>query len=157
MSNEELNLIIFVGLSIFMLFLFLFILKREKINEQKFAAFELSLEEAHKEIYLLKKEFKNNEITKKIQKIENIIESIVDDVRAIEGKNIELIETLKNQIQELYSEIKKSKIPQMNFVNKTDEEKIKNLYKNGYSIEEISRELRIPAGEVELILKFSSF
>ncbi len=157
MSNEELNLIIFVGLSIFMLFLFLFILKREKINEQKFAAFELSLEEAHKEIYLLKKEFKNNEITKKIQKIENIIESIVDDVRAIEGKNIELIETLKNQIQELSSEIKKSKIPQMNFVNKTDEEKIKNLYKNGYSIEEISRELRIPAGEVELILKFSSF
>ena len=157
MSNEELNLIIFIGLSAFILFLFIFIIKREKINEQKFAAFELSLEEAHKEIYLLKKELKNNELLKKIQTIENIIESIVDDVRAIEEKNVEIIESLKHQIQELYSEIKKSKVPEMNFVSKSDEEKIKSMYKSGYSIEEISRELRIPAGEVELILKFSSF
>ena len=156
MNNEILNLIIFVGLSIFMLFLFFYIIKREKLNEQRFSAFELSLEEAHKEIFLLKKEIKKDEIIKKIQTIENIVESIVDDVRAIEEKNVELIESLKKQIHDLYAEIKKSKIPQMNSINKTDEEKIKNLYKNGYSIEEISRELRIPAGEVELILKFSS-
>ncbi len=156
MNNEILNLIIFVGLSIFMLFLFFYIIKREKLNEQRFSAFELSLEEAHKEIFLLKKEIKKDEIIKKIQTVENIVESIVDDVRAIEEKNVELIESLKKQIHDLYAEIKKSKIPQMNSINKTDEEKIKNLYKNGYSIEEISRELRIPAGEVELILKFSS-
>ncbi len=157
MNNEELNLIIFGGLSVFILFLFLFIIKREKINEQKFAAYDMSLEEAHKEIFLLKKELKNNELGKKIQKIENIVESIVDDVRAMEEKNLELIESLKNRIQELYAEIKKNKMPQMNFLNKSDEEKIKSLYQNGYSVEEISRELRIPAGEVELILKFSSF
>ncbi len=157
MNNEELNLIIFAGLSLFIFFLFFFIIKREKINEQKFAAFELSLEEAHKEIFMLKKTLKNSEILQKIEKMERIIESIVDDVRAIEEKNVDIIESLKEQIRELYSEIKKSKMPEMNFVNKSDEEKIKNLYKNGYSIEEISRELRIPAGEVELILKFSSF
>jgi len=157
MSNEELNLIIFAGLSFFIFFLFLYILKREKINEQKFAAFELALEEVHKEIFLLKKEIKKNELAKKIQTIENIVESIVDDVRAIEEKNIEIIESLKKQIREMYSEIKKNKIPEMNFISKSDEEKVKSLYQKGYSIEEISRELRIPAGEVELILKFSSF
>jgi len=157
MNNEELNLIIFVGLSVFMFFLFFFILKREKINEQKFAAFELSLEEAHQEIFSLKKELKKNDLIKKIQTIENIIESIVDDIRGIEEKNLEIIESLKKQIQELYSEIKKSKMPEINFISKADEEKIKNLYKNGYTIEEISRELRIPAGEIELILKFSSY
>ena len=157
MNNEELNLIIFIGLSIFIFFLFIFILKREKINEQKFAAFELSLEEAHKEIFLLKKELKNNDLSKKIETIEKIVESIVDDVRAIEERNLQNLEALKEQIRELYAEIKKSKMPEMNFISKSDEEKIKTLYNNGYTIEEISRELRIPAGEVELILKFSSF
>ncbi|MEO1927374.1 MAG: hypothetical protein ABGX26_01620 [Nautiliaceae bacterium] len=29
-----------------------------------------------------------------------------------------------------------------------------SMYKNGYTIEEISKELRIPAGEVELVIKF---
>ena len=74
MNNEILNLIIFVGLSIFILFLFFYIIKREKINEQRFSAFELSLEEAHKEIFLLKKEIKKDEIIKKIQTVENIVE-----------------------------------------------------------------------------------
>jgi len=155
--DNYINLLMFGGLSVFMLFLFIFILKREKIIDQKFTAIELSLEELHKEVYLLKKQNINESVQKEIEKIENIIDSIVDDIRVIESKNIEIIESLKKQIQELYNEIKKNKLPEISTLNKSDEEKIINMYKNGYSIEDISRALRIPAGEIELILKFSSF
>ena len=60
-------------------------------------------------------------------------------------------------MDELKNRIRKNSLPELNnMINKSDEERIINLYKNGYTIEEISRELRIPAGEIELILKFSS-
>ncbi len=150
------TIIIFVGLSFFMLLLFWYILKRDKVIEQKFAAFELSLEEVHKEIYELKKET-NTSSKEKLEKIERIIESIVDDIRAIEKKNLEIITSLKEEVDELKNRIRKNSLPELNnMINKSDEERIINLYKNGYTIEEISRELRIPAGEIELILKFSS-
>ncbi len=150
------TIIIFVGLSFFMLLLFWYILKRDKVIEQKFAAFELSLEEVHKEIYELKKET-NTSSKEKLEKIERIIESIVDDIRAIEKKNLEIITSLKEEVDELKNKIRKNSLPELNnMINKSDEERIINLYKNGYTIEEISRELRIPAGEIELILKFSS-
>ncbi len=154
--DNYMDLLMFGGLSLSILFLFFFILQREKIIERKFAAFELSLEELNKEVFILKKNSKNNLLEKKIAKIENIIESIVDDVRVIEDKNVGLIDAVKKQIQELYMEIKKNKLPDMSFINKNDEDKILNLYKNGHTVEEISRELRIPAGEIELILKFST-
>ena len=150
-------LIMFVGLSIFVFFIFLFILKREKEIEQKFLSFELSLEKLQKEVYLLKKESNIDSIYKDIEKIEKIVDSIVDDVRIIESKNIEIIESLREEIKELKNEVKKSKLPEISSVNKNDEEKIISMYKSGYSIEDISKLLRIPIGEVELIVKFSSF
>jgi len=151
-KNLLITIIIFAGLSFFMFMLFLYVMRRDKIIEEKFNGFELALEEIHKEIYKLKKESN----IKKLDKIEKIIESIVDDVRMIESKNVEIIEELKEEIKEVKSRIKKNNLPDISMINKSDEEKIINLYKNGYSIEEISRELRIPAGEVELIVKFSS-
>ncbi len=155
-KNLLITLIIFAGLSFFMFMLFLYVIKRDKIIEQKFAAFELSLEEIHKELYHLKKNL-NNTPDEKLEKIERIIESIVDDIRVIEKKNIEIINGIKEEVEEIKLKIRKNSVPDIsNMINKNDEEKIVSLYKNGYSIEDISRELRIPAGEVELILKFSS-
>jgi len=155
-KNLLITLIIFAGLSFFMFMLFLYVIKRDRIIEQKFAAFELSLEEIHKEMYHLKKHI-NSTPDEKLNKIERIVESIVDDIRVIEKKNLEIINSLKDEIEDLKMKIRKNSIPEIsNMINKNDEERIIALYKNGYSIEEISRELRIPAGEVELILKFSA-
>lgn len=155
-KNLLITIIIFVGLSFFMFMLFLYVIKRDKIIEQKFSAFELSLEEIHKELYHIKKNF-NNTPDEKLNKIERIIESIVDDIRLIEKKNIEIINNIKEEVEEIKHKIRKNSVPDIsNMINKNDEERIVSLYKNGYSIEDISRELRIPAGEVELILKFSS-
>jgi len=156
MSNF-IYLIMFIGLSVFVFFLFLFILKREKEIEQKFLSFELSLEKLQQEVYLLSKENKIDSIYKDMEKIEQIVDSIVDDIRNIENRNIKIIKNLQNEVNELKSQIKKTKIPEVSSINKSDEEKILSLYKNGYSIEDISKTLRIPVGEVELIVKFASF
>ena len=153
-KNLLITLIIFAGLSFFMFMLFIYILKRDKAIEQKFAAFELSLEEIHKEIYEIKKSKKSD---KNLEKIEKIIDNIVDDIRVIEDKNIAMINELKEEIEEMKFSVKKNNINEItNMINKSNEEKILSLYKSGYSVEEISRELRIPAGEVELVLKFSA-
>lgn len=156
MSNAII-LTMFGGLSFFMLFLFFLMIKRDKIYEQKFAAMELSLEELNKEIFDLKKELKKNNPLKTIEKIEEIVETMVDDIRIMEEKNKEFYDSVEEKIAYLQQQIKKSNIQNtMSSLNRHEEEKILSLYKRGYSVEEISRELRIPAGEIELILKFSS-
>ena len=152
----DLNIIIFLGLSGFVLFLFFYVLKRESVIEQKFSAIELSLEELNKEVFLLKKELKKNNSIESIKKLKEAIEDIVDDIKFLDEKNKELYEKIEEEVAKLQLEIKKSNLPNITGVNKHEEEKILSLYKNGYSIEEISRELRIPAGEIELILKFSN-
>ncbi|WP_457559892.1 DUF6115 domain-containing protein [Caminibacter sp.] len=152
-----LNLIIFGGLSAFILFLFLYILKLEKKIEQKFAAMELSLEELNKEMFLVKKQIKNDETIKTLERLERIIENIVDDVRIIEEKNREFNEKVENEISKITLEMKKNSLPTISTLSKHEEEKVISMYKNGYSVEEIARELRIPAGEIELIVKFSAF
>ena len=154
---NSLVIVIFIGLSFFMLFLFFYMLKREKIIENKFAAIELSIEELNKELYLLKKELKNVDSVEAISKIEKIIEEIVDDIKILEEKNKKFYEKIEEEISKIENNIKKSHLTTtLHSINKHEESKILNLYKSGYSIEEISRELRIPAGEVELVLKFSN-
>ena len=158
MSGVIMNVLMFGGLSFFMFLLFLFILKREKISEQKFSAIEMSLEEINKEIFLIKKQLKDIENMPKTANIEEAIKDLVENIQITEEKNIEIINLMQERINDLYSKIKQNKLPDISGeISKSEEEKILSLYKNGYSIEEISRELRIPAGKIELIVKFSGF
>jgi septal ring factor EnvC (AmiA/AmiB activator) len=152
---DKITLIMFVGLSGFMLFLFFYIINRDKITENKLAGLELSLEEINQEIFKLKKEVKNLKQNSNLEEIEPIIEEIVDSIKKVEKKYLSKLNELEERMEILENSSKK-KVFDFSNVNSQDEERIKTLYKNGYSIEEISRELRIPAGEIELVLKFSN-
>jgi len=154
MGNIE--IIMFLGISGFILFLFFYMLKRDKIVDSKLAALELALEDLNREVYSLKKEIKAKDTRKTLEEMEGVIEKLVENVKKTEEKNLKLIKHLENKIFGIEHSIK-SKMVDFSNINKTDEQRIINLYKNGYSIEEISRELRIPAGEVELVIKFQSF
>jgi len=153
---DSLYLVMFIGLSLFVLFLFLYILRVEKAFEEKLSSFEMSIENINRDIFLLKKEIKNSDSDEKVKQLENIVDSLVDDMRNLEKKISKIITSIKSELSNLHSEIKKSKIVDVGMINKNDEEKIINLYKNGYSIEDISKTLRVPAGEVEFIVKFLS-
>lgn len=158
MNGLIINILMFGGISFFVFLLFLFMLKREKIIDQKFSAFEISLEGLNKEIYLIKKKLQNIQNLSKIEKIEGQIIDLIDNMEKIEEKNIEIINLVQERINDLYAKIKQNKISDISRdISKNEEDKIVELYKNGYSIEEISKELRIPAGEIELIVKFSDF
>jgi len=158
MSGLIINILMFGGISFFVFLLFLFMLKREKIIEQKFSAFEMSLEELNKEIFLMKKKLKNIENLPKVDDMEDAIKDLVKNVHIIKEENETIINSLQERINELSSKIKQNKLPDISAdISKNEEERIINLYKSGYSVEEISRELRIPAGEIELIVKFSDF
>ena len=158
MSSFIINILMFGGISFFMFLLFLFILKREKISEQKFSAIEMSLEELNKEVYLIKKQFKKIENIPKTDNIEEAIKDLVENIQITEEKNIEIINLMQERIDGLYSKMKQNNLPDISAeISKNEEEKVLSLYKSGYSIEEISRELRIPAGKIELIVKFSGF
>jgi regulator of replication initiation timing len=131
-------------------------MKVEKAIQNKLVALELSVEELNKEVFALKKELKKATSLDALKDLEKIIETIVDDIKAIEEKNKSLYLSLKEEIRRISAEIKKNKIPEYTSITRHEEEKIINMYKSGYKVEEISRELRIPAGEIELILKFAN-
>ena len=152
---DKIEIIMFLGLSGFIFFLFFYILKRDRVIDSKLAAMELALEDLNREIYKVKKEINGKDTKKMLEEMENVIEKLVENIKKLEEKNINSIKELEKKLFSLEHSVK-NKIVDFSNVNKSDEQRIINLYKNGYTIEEISRELRIPAGEVELVIKFQS-
>jgi len=153
---DKIEIIMFLGLSGFILFLFFYMLKRDRVVDSKLAAMELALEDVNQEVYKLKKELNNKDTKKTLEEMEKVIEKLVENVKKIEEKNIKYIKEIENKLFSVEHSVK-NKMVDFSNINKTDEQRIINLYKNGYTIEEISKELRIPAGEVELVIKFQSF
>ncbi len=150
---DNLVLIIFVGLSFFMFYLFYFMIQKEKENETKFLAIEKSLDELSRELFILKKSLKEDKDLKELKNMEDIIEKLVNNIKIMEDNFVLKIKELEEKV---YSIKKNVKNVEFSNVSGNDEQKIIAMYKSGYSIEDISKELRIPAGEVEFILKMKN-
>lgn len=151
----RIELIMFIGLSGFLLFLFFYIIRRDKIIDSKLLALEDMIEEINQELFKLKKQQNSKDSAKLLIEMEKTIEKLVDNIKKIEEKNIYYIKKLEERIEKISSKVSlKNKTPLELDINKIDEQRIINLYKQGYSIEDISKELMIPAGEVELVIKF---
>ena len=154
----KIEFIMFIGLSGFLFFLFLYMIKRDKMIDSKLMALENMIEEINQELFKLKKEKSSEDSNKLLIEMEENIEKLVDNIKKIEEKNIYYIKKLEEKIDTVSSKVSlKNKSPLELEISKIDEQKIINLYKNGYSIEDISKELMIPAGEVELVIKFQNF
>ena len=146
-------IVMFVGLSGFLLFLFFYVIKRDKFIEEKIISFERNLDNLNKEVYFLKEELKKRNVNASLKEIESIIHRLINDVKKLETKHLTHIQRLEQKMMSIESSVKTKTIDFSN-ITKSDEQKIVSMYKNGYTIEEISKELRIPAGEVELVIKF---
>jgi len=146
---DNLVLIIFGGLSFFMLYLFYFMIQKEKENETKFLALEKSVDKLSQELYEIKKKLQKNN-NDGIKELEEGIEKLVDSIKVLEDNFVLKVKELEEKVDSVRKNVKKVEFAN---ISGNDEQKIVSLYKNGYSIEEISKELRIPAGEVEFIIK----
>ena len=150
---DKVTLIMFIGLSGFIFFLFIYILNRDKTNDSKFAAMELMIENLNQEVFKIKKELKNIKKMDSLDEVEPIIEGLITNIKNMERNYNLKLQELEEKMD--MRETSQKKAFDFTNVNMNDEKKIKALYKSGYSLEEISRELRIPIGEIKLMLNFS--
>ena len=153
--NMMIIYLMFGGISLFILFLFIYMINRDKSIETKFAGIEMALENMFSEIDSLKKEVKNPKTLQALKNLEEMIEKMAHTMKALDEKHSKKFSQLENKLKAVEFNVKEAQMPKfMNSVSSDDNQRIRELYKRGYSIEEISRELRIPIGEVELALKF---
>jgi len=159
MTQTDMNMAIFIGLAFGIVFLFFYILSREKTIEKKFSLIGGALENINQEIYKLQKHQKDNSLnidSMVATKVEKILNDFIEQIKQTEYKNSKEIELLYEKILQLETNLKAIAIPNINPMmnKKSDKEKIKELFEIGYSIEEIAKEVGLPAGEVQLLLKF---
>ncbi|MBC8238122.1 MAG: hypothetical protein H8E76_07810 [Helicobacteraceae bacterium] len=126
------------------------------------------VEELNREIYYLKKNM--TETQKSIQKnkrgmsdqeiYEEIERSVYDMVQPLSlgfkqlQENIVTIDSqIESRVSSIENGVKQFSIP--NSVNGNDDEKIISLYKQGITLETISKELNISQPEVEFVLKIN--
>jgi len=150
---------IFIGLSLAIVFLFFYIFTRDKEIEKKFNLISAALENINQEIYKLQKQQKNNSLQNIehliAEQLDGILENLVDSIKESQIKNQKEIELLFDKIEKIETNVKTMSLPNLEHTNKkNNKEKIKELFEIGYSIEEISKEVGLPAGEVQLLLKF---
>ena len=159
MTQTDMNMAIFIGLAFGVVFLFFYILSREKTIEKKFSLIGGALENINQEIYKLQKHQKDNSLnidSMVATKVEKILNDFIEQIKQTEYKNSKEIELLYEKILQLETTLKAIAIPNINPMmdKKSDKKKIKELFEIGYSIEEIAKEVGLPAGEVQLLLKF---
>jgi DNA-binding NarL/FixJ family response regulator len=155
-------IILFSGLSFTILFLFIYIFLSEKKTDKKFQRIGMALEEINEELYQIEKKQKklSNELKVELEnltdeKINNILNNIIQLIKESQQKSEIEIQSLYSKIEKLENNIKINSLPKFEIDNEKNEKtKIKELYEIGYSIEEIAKELNIPIGNVKLYLQF---
>lgn len=155
----DLNTAIFIGLSLTIIFLFYYILAREKVSERKFRLIEMSVEELNQDLFQLKKKKVSDAATltqvipsKNDEELEELFEMIEESKRRHEVD----VNRLEEKIESLEKKLKNAAMSEMTLPSATvDQNKIKALLEKGDTIEEISKKLGIGTGELLLILKMN--
>ncbi len=172
-----------IGIGVVILFILAYLYIKDLENAKKLKSYEKSIEELNKQIHSLRKiakEYEENKHNTEIDSSNNKrhIDSKLNEVRAELQNDVKqalnslspLISVLeeiqksfqihKNKIDRRMGEIEdrvKAVISIPTISNSLDESKIVAMFKNGRTMEEIAKDLRVTKGEVELILKIANF
>ncbi len=126
------------------------------------------VEELNKEIFYLKKELKNSkksiqtssdrmsdeEIYQEVERtVYDMVKPISLGLKRVEGALEAIDSRIDSRVSSLESGVKQISIP--NSIHGNDDEKIISLFKQGVSLETISKELHISKAEVEFVLKIN--
>ncbi len=148
---------VFVNFGMIVLFvlIFIFFYIKDGESQRRLSRYEKSLDDLNKEIYKIQKFLKNNEIESSDDMQKNIkadFSNSLDDIYAIIEKDREYVDNKLAHIEE--------KIKEINFfpssASNVDDRKIIAMFKDGWSIESIARELMITKSEVEFTLKLAN-
>lgn len=177
MTNENMILWIGGGIALVFILLIIYLYLKDYESARKARRYENSIEDLNKEIYRLQKKFKEqeNDLEKFKQsfkqqiyqetrlEMKNLIDSnlyaqispIKTHLSSLREKYEEYQDNIDNKIIALEERIKEFAYTPSN-PNNIDEGRIISMYKDGWSVDSIAKELRIGKGEVEFTLKFAN-
>ena len=177
MNNENMILWIGGGIALVFILLIIYLYLKDYESARKARRYENSIEDLNKEIYRLQKKFKEqeNDLEKFKQsfkqqiyqetrlEMKNLIDSnlyaqispIKTHLSSLREKYEEYQDNIDNKIIALEERIKEFAYTPSNPSN-IDEGRIISMYKDGWSVDSIAKELRIGKGEVEFTLKFAN-
>ena len=162
--------VILVGLiSIGVFALFVFVAVREGAINKKLKTYERTFDMLNKELHAIKKELKSAGIsttsmpdfdgkfstTEEFEEFTNIIITKIHDLQkehvAFKGSVYEKLNELESKDHFVATT---SSAPSPS--SSAEEQKIISMFESGFSLEDISKQLRINVGEVEFVLKLNN-
>ena len=153
------DLILVALLSVAVFFLFVFVYVRESAINKKLKLYEKTFDLLNQNIHKLEKEVKSRAVqaietqgSPDTEEFSEVSKLIIEKFHELQKDNLEFKESLVERYLELENKMKPltSVTPSSTGL---DEDKIVTLFSNGFSIEEIAKQLRIGTGEVEFVLK----
>ncbi|EDP6887935.1 hypothetical protein GO114_02830 [Campylobacter upsaliensis] len=163
--GEELLYLVFIVILFVAIVAYMYL--KDKEQSLKLSKFESVVEDMSKELHYVKKELLsrdafdeeyNNELLRNEMQIlleKEVANKILPILKSLQGME-HIIEQFQNEQQErlLSLEQKAQSITKLTPNYDAEEQKIIDLFKEGKSIEQIAKDLRIGTGNVELVLKF---
>jgi len=166
MMTPDFLILAIIGVTVVFLFIFIFI--RDFNISKKIKIYENSLETLNKTIFEIEKQMKRMDqlddleqcVTKEEVKqilnneIGNFTKSLIKGLRDIQDNNLQFQDNIQNRVEKLENKMKDFMIVPTNPL--MDEDKVIKLFKSGYTIESIAKDLRMTVGEVDFVLKLNN-
>ena len=154
---------IIIVMAIIILYLIYYVFSKDSEYNKNIHAVASVVEELNKELYYLKNTTKNitdsdssinDEIYQEIEKsVYDMVQPLSVGLKKMQ-ENIQALDTqMDSRISSLEVGVKQILMPSS--LNSSDDDKIISLFNDGFSIEEISKELHISKPEVEFALKIN--
>lgn len=144
-------MIINVGIIVLFVLIFIFFYIKDSESQRRLARFEHSLDELNKDLYKLQKALKSMQSIDP-QEIRMDFRKSLDDIYAIIEKDRDYVD---NKLSVLEDRLKEYSFYPNQSSGNIDDRRIIAMYKDGWSIENIARELMITKSEVEFTLKLA--
>ena len=157
-----------VAMAAMILYLIYYVFTKDSEYNRNIRAVATVAEELNREIFYLKKKLSDTQISIKknssrmndeeiYQEVERTVYDMVKPIslglKRLEESIQSIEESVNSRISSLESGVKQISIPAS--IHGNDDEKIISLYKQGISLETISKELHLSQAEVEFVLKIN--
>ncbi len=167
------DLLVFGGFGAVLMLIIFYIMVKDGEQSKKISYLEHSIDRLHNQIYHTERELKalqnkqqgrqeqppptmdNEEISQLINsEVKRVLEPISAALNETESSMKDFQSSMQDRFDTVENRVKQTVM--MPETNMNDEEKIVSLYKEGKSVDDIAKQFRIGAGEVELIIKFAN-
>lgn len=144
-------LIINIGIVVLFVLIFIFFYIKDGESQKRLMRFERSLDDLNKDIYKLQKSLKNISSNDNAELKMDFRKSL-DDIYAIIEKDREYVD---NKLTILEDRLKENSFYPSSSSSNMDDKRIISMFKDGWSVENIARELMMTKSEVEFTLKLA--